>query len=93
MAKLTKELLIDKMVASEKNLTKPAANRLLKTIGAAITEALAEGDDAAFTGFGTFTVVETKPRAGRNPRTGESLTIPAGKRVKFRTGKSLKDAI
>jgi DNA-binding protein HU-beta len=93
MAKLTKELMIDKMVESEKNLTKAAADRLLKVIFNEIKETVAAGDDAAFAGFGTFTVVETKERTGHNPRTGESIAIPAGKKIKFRPGKSFKDAI
>lgn len=93
MAKLTKELMIEKMVASEKNLTKAAADRLLRVVFGSIKDTLAEGDDAAFAGFGTFTVVETKERTGHNPRTGESIAIPAGKKIKFRPGKAFKDVI
>jgi DNA-binding protein HU-beta len=45
------------------------------------------------TGFGTFQVEDRKERKGRNPQTGDEITIPAAKVVKFRPGKLLKDAI
>jgi DNA-binding protein HU-beta len=47
----------------------------------------------ALTGFGTFTVAERKARKGSNPRTGEEITIPASKGVRFKPGKKLKDGV
>ena len=44
-------------------------------------------------GFGTFSVVERAAREGRNPRTGETIPIPASKSVKFRVGAGLKEAV
>lgn len=54
-----------------------------------ITETLAKGQPVIITGFGKFEPVETKPRTGRNPRTGESIDIPVKTVIKFRPGKTL----
>jgi DNA-binding protein HU-beta len=58
-----------------------------------ITRELAGGGDITIKGFGNFTVKSTAARDGRNPKTGESIKIPAGKKVSFKAGTSLKDAI
>jgi DNA-binding protein HU-beta len=58
-----------------------------------ITETLQSGDRVQIAGFGTFSVVERAAREGRNPRTGETIPIPASKGVKFKPGTSLKDAV
>ena len=44
-------------------------------------------------GFGSFKVIATKAKTGRNPRTGKEIKIPAGKKVKFTIGKVLKDSV
>ena len=75
------------------NLTKAAAERALNAFLASVEESLAKDDKLTLTGFGTFVVETRKERQGRNPRTGETLTIPACKMVKFRPGKMLKDAL
>ncbi len=54
---------------------------------------LVDGDKVAITGFGTFEVVERAERQGRNPATGETITIVASKSPKFKAGKALKDAV
>ena len=59
----------------------------------AITAALAQGDGLSFTGFGSFAVSERAAREAKNPRTGEEIAVPAGKAVKFKPGKALKDAV
>lgn len=56
---------------------------------ATIADALKRGETIELKGFGSFSVTETAPRAGRNPRTGESIRIPAGRKVRFRPSKSL----
>ena len=58
-----------------------------------IKASLKKGDDVAITGFGSFKVTKRKAREGRNPRTGEVLTIPAHKAVKFTAGKALKESM
>jgi len=60
---------------------------------AAITAALAQGDGLSLTGFGTFAVSDRAAREAKNPRTGDKIAVTAGKRVKFKPGKVLKDAV
>jgi DNA-binding protein HU-beta len=55
--------------------------------------ALKKGQKVTLVGFGTFSITKRKSRKGRNPRTGEVITIPAAKIPKFSAGKSLKDAV
>ncbi|MGL5993091.1 MAG: HU family DNA-binding protein, partial [Aeromonas sobria] len=56
-------------------------------------EALKEGDQVALVGFGTFAVRERAARSGRNPQTGATIEIAAGKVPAFKAGKALKDAV
>ncbi len=58
-----------------------------------ITGELAAGNDVAIHGFGTFTVTQRAERQGRNPKTGEALTIAASKAVKFKAAKPLREAV
>lgn len=79
---------------SEKaNITKKQATDFLAAYEAVITETLAEGDKIQLVGFGTYEVKERAARTGRNPRTGEEMTIPATKVPGFKAGKVLKDAV
>lgn len=55
-----------------------------------IADALAAGESVTIPGFGTFVVKKAAAREGRNPKTGESIQIPAHRRVAFRAGKGLK---
>jgi len=72
-------------------IKKVEAERALNAFIEAVTEALASGDKVRIVGFGTFYVTERAERKGRNPRTGEEMTIPARKVVKFRGSKGLLD--
>lgn len=66
-----------------------------KTVAAAfdsIKEALIKGDKVQVLGFGTFETRTRAPRKGRNPRTGEEISIAASKLPSFKAGKSLKEA-
>jgi len=56
-------------------------------------EALAEGDKVAVPNFGTFLVSERQARTGRNPATGEAISIPASKTARFKPSKNLKDQL
>jgi DNA-binding protein HU-beta len=80
-------------IATEADLSKAAARRALDAAVAAITKALKKGDMVSLVGFGSFYVGKRAARTGRNPRTGEAVTIAASKSPKFRAGKTLKDAI
>jgi DNA-binding protein HU-beta len=58
-----------------------------------IGTALKKGDTVSITGFGSFKVTERKARKGRNPRTGQEITIPASKGIKFTPSKTLKESV
>jgi DNA-binding protein HU-beta len=89
---MTKAELIDKL-ASGAGLSKVDASKTLDTTLNAIKGALKKGQKVTLVGFGTFSVVKRKSRKGRNPRTGDVITIPAAKVPKFTSGKALKDAV
>ena len=80
-------------VAQSASLSKTDAERALTALTSTIEGALANGDSVAITGFGTFAVGERAERTGRNPKTGEAITIAAAKTPKFKAGKGLKDAV
>lgn len=89
---MNKAELVD-AIAQKAGLTKAQAARALDAFIETVEEALQKGDSVILVGFGTFTVKERKERQGRNPRTGEPMTIPAAKVPTFRPGKKLKDAV
>lgn len=80
-------------IAQEAGISKAAAQKALDATTDAVTKALKKGDTVTLVGFGTFYVGERAERQGRNPKTGEPLTIAAAKTPKFRAGKALKDAL
>jgi len=75
---------------AEKTATKKEAQDLVDTIWNTIKSSLKKEEDVAISGFGTFKVKQTKARMGRNPKTGETIQIPAKKKVAFRVSKELK---
>ena len=89
---MTKEEIIAKMAASA-GITKVAAGTALEAFTGAVTSSLKKGQRVSLVNFGTFTISKRKARMGRNPRTGESLRIPAVKVPKFSAGKELKSAV
>lgn len=89
---MNKSELID-AIADSANLTKADAGRALDGFIAAVTDAMKNGDPVSLVGFGTFAVKERAERKGRNPQTGEEITIKAAKIPSFKAGKSLKDAV
>ena len=89
---MNKSDLVD-AIASSAEITKVSAGRALDAAIEAITTALKNGDEVSLVGFGAFSVDERAGRTGRNPRTGEAITIKAAKVPKFRAGKGLKDAV
>lgn len=80
-------------VAKDVGLTRATAKEAVAAVLDNIQMSLAKGEKVTLVGFGNFDVVTSAERTGRNPQTGESVTIPAGKRPKFTAGKSLKDAV
>ena len=89
---MNKSQLIDK-IADGADISKAAAGRALDAFIVAVGEALKEGDQVALVGFGTFAVRERAARSGRNPQTGATIEIAAGKVPAFKAGKALKDAV
>lgn len=89
---MNKSELIDK-VAEMAELNKASATRAVEAVFDGIAQALKQGDTVNLVGFGTFSVGERAARSGRNPRTGETITIAASKSPKFKAGKGLKDAV
>ncbi len=80
-------------VADKALLSKKDAEKAVTAIFETLTETLAQGDKVSLVGFGTFEVKESAEKTGRNPKTGEAITIPASKKPKFTAGKALKDAV
>ena len=89
---MTKADLVDK-IAAKTGLTKAAGEKALNAFLDSVQEALLAEGRLSLSGFGSFVVEDRQARKGRNPRTGESIAIPAAKVVRFRSGKKLKDTI
>lgn len=89
---MNKTELIDKVAVST-DLSKAAATRAVEAVLDAITNSLRTGDSITLSGFGTFSVSNRSARTGRNPRTGEAISIAASKNPKFKAGKGLRDAV
>ncbi|MBR2711588.1 MAG: HU family DNA-binding protein [Bacilli bacterium] len=80
-------------VAEMAGLTKTDAAKAVDATFAAITKALKKGDRVPVVGFGTFGVAKRAAREGRNPRTGDTVKIPARNAVTFKAGSALKDSV
>ena len=80
-------------VAEKAEISKKDADKAVKAFTDAVAEELAKGGQVQLVGFGNFEVSERPAREGRNPRTGETMTIAASKTPKFKPGKALKDEI
>ena len=89
---MNKSDLIDS-IADASGLSKADAGRALDGFTSSITSALKGGDTVSMVGFGTFSVKHRAARAGRNPRTGETIQIKASNNPSFKAGKALKDAV
>ena len=84
----TSELI--KSVADRAGITQEAAKTAVESVVATMASTLASGDDVKLTNFGSFNVKVTEARQGRNPRTGESLMIAAGRKISFKPSSELK---
>lgn len=80
-------------IAEKAQMTRKDADAALKAFTDVVSDELKKGEKIQLVGFGTFEVSERPAREGRNPRTGETMTIAASKQPKFKPGKALKDAI
>ena len=80
-------------MAEKSQLTKKDAESALKAFIDSVQEALENGDKVQLIGFGTFETRERAAREGRNPRTKETITIPASTVPVFKAGKDFKDKV
>jgi len=80
-------------IAQAAEISKSAAERSVDSLINAVKTSLRKGEEVTLVGFGTFYAGKRAARTGRNPRTGEALSIKAARLPKFRAGKALKDAI
>ncbi len=80
-------------VAAAADVSKKDAETVVAATLDAITGALKEGDKVQLVGFGSFEVKKRAARIGRNPKTKESIEIPASVVPVFKAGKALKDAV
>ena len=80
-------------VAEKMNSSKAEALKAIDAVFGAVGDALEDGEKLQVVGFGVFEVKERAARQGRNPRTGETVTIPASKVPVFKAGKPLKDKV
>lgn len=82
-----------KQIADRAGLSQAQAGNAVDAFCASVIDALSQGGEVAIIGFGTFKVSQRTERKGRNPKTGEPLTIAAHRVPKFKAGKALKDAV
>ncbi len=82
-----------RIVAAEATLTEAQASAAVNAVFTAVQRALANGDEVAISGFGTFRVTERAARQGRNPRTGDAMMIGRRRSPAFRPGTQLKRAV
>ena len=85
--------IVEHAASTVDGLTKKQTAEVLDAAFAFITDTLAGGERVQIAGFGTFNISERAERQGRNPQTGEAMTIPASKGVRFKAGKNLKDSV
>ncbi len=89
---MTKKELIE-IVAKKANLTNKASRDAVQTMLNTIRDAIKRGEKVVLTGFGTFSIRSRQQRVGRNPKTGDKITLAARKAPGFTAGKTLKKAV
>ena len=85
--------LIDELAARFVNLTKSDTEFAVSTLLDALQDALVAGHHIEIRGFGSFSVSHRAARIGRNPRSGESVAVPAKRTIRFKPGKALREAV
>ena len=89
---MTKNELITR-VANEADVTKAAAERVIDSLVGTITDTLKSGGEVELRGIGKFSVADRAAKIGRNPATGQEITIPARKAPAFKVSSTLKAAL
>ena len=81
------------IISKEGKISNKTSKIVINALISAIKVALSKGEKVTIAGLGTFLVSKRKERKGRNPQTGETITIPAGRMPKFRAGESLRQFV
>lgn len=89
----TRSDLVNELAARFDQLSQRDAELAVKTILDAMTEAMSKGHRIEVRGFGSFSVTRRPPRIGRNPRSGEQVTVPEKRVPHFKAGKALREAV
>lgn len=84
---------LTEIISKEGKISNKTSEIVINALISAIKVALSKGEKVTITGLGTFLVSKRKERKGRNPQTGETITIPAGRLPKFRAGESLRQFV
>jgi DNA-binding protein HU-beta len=85
--------IVDYIADNVEGISKRQANQAFESIIEAICMHLEKGERVQVPGLGSFAISERAARTGRNPKTGESISIAASKNVRFKAGKELKDSV
>lgn len=80
-------------IAADNGMTNAQAKGIVEAVFHAITEAASSDEETSITGFGKFKVKASAEREGRNPATGDTIKIPASKKLTFAPAKALKDVL
>ncbi|WP_029418170.1 integration host factor subunit beta [Brevundimonas bacteroides] len=90
---MIKSELIEKLAAENTHLTQAEVERVVNVVLGRMTEAMSEGGRVELRGFGAFSVRSRPARVGRNPRTGETVDVPAKSVPFFKSGKELRERL
>lgn len=93
MSNVINTVTISEELAQLKNITKKESKELVDFVINSVKNAVVEGSEVRLAGFGIFSAIETAERSGRNPQTGEAITIPASKRVSFKPSSTFKTSV
>ncbi len=80
-------------IAAQHKCTKVVAEKNIDMFTSSVIDAIGQGNEISLVGFGNFSINKVAARSGRNPRTKESIQIPAYNQVRFKVGQKLKDAV
>ena len=90
---MTKSALIDRVTEKVEGLTRKQTEIIIDTIFDSIKDTIAKGEKIELRGFGNFRLKQRRPRKARNPKTGNSVDVPAKRVLYFKVGKALRDAL
>lgn len=90
---MTRSVLVDKVAEKVEGLTRKQTEIVMETVFDSIKEALRKGEKVEIRDFGNFRLKTRNPRKARNPKTGESVDVPAKRVLHFKVGKELRELL